>query len=142
MQVAVFLKAGKNTMTNAANEKAGQANVAIVDSYIGVDDPVRIYDLVKQGLKKNLQLSEDKAERYAWFTQATYKELMDQYGVVDGLKRIAKVTNATTFGIQVGRKLHRNYAELRLCLASGKLVKFRYCQVLLAGPLFGYGFSM
>jgi hypothetical protein len=61
----------------------------VVDSYIGLDDPVKIYDLVKQGLINTPGIGNDKAGKYAWFTQAVYKELMDQYAVVDGLNRIA-----------------------------------------------------
>lgn len=59
-----------------------------VDSYIGMDDLLKVYSLIYSGLKR-LQFSEDKANRYAWFCQAVYKELKDQHDVLAALKSIA-----------------------------------------------------
>jgi hypothetical protein len=59
-----------------------------VDGYIGMDDPVKVYSLIYAGLKK-LGMPEEKANRYAWFCQAIYKELKDQHDVLDSLKTIA-----------------------------------------------------
>ena len=61
---------------------------AVVDSYIGMDDPLKIYTLIHGGLIK-LRVGEDKANRYAWFCQAVYKELKDEHDVIDGLQKIA-----------------------------------------------------
>jgi len=61
----------------------------IADSYIGMDDLLKIYTLVHDGLK-GLGFTEDKANRYAWFCQAIYKELKDQHDVLDSLRKIAQ----------------------------------------------------
>jgi len=61
----------------------------IVDSYIGMDDPLKTYTLIHAGLM-DLGLTEDKADRYAWFCQAIYKELKDHHDVIDGLQKIAE----------------------------------------------------
>jgi hypothetical protein len=60
----------------------------VVDSYIGMDDPVKIYDAIHAGLIK-LGFAEEKADRYAWFCQAAYKELKDQHDALDSLQKIA-----------------------------------------------------
>lgn len=60
----------------------------VVDSYVGMDDALKIYTLVHDGLK-GLGFTEDKADRYAWFCQAIYKELKDRHDVIDGLQKIA-----------------------------------------------------
>ena len=60
----------------------------IVDSYIGMDDQVKIYDLVNRGMVK-LGFSKDQANRYGWFCQAIYKEVKDNHDFLDGLKKFA-----------------------------------------------------
>ena len=62
----------------------------IVDSYIGMDDLVKIYSLVHAALLR-MGFTEDKANRYAWYCQAIYKELKDRNDVLDGLKKIGSV---------------------------------------------------
>lgn len=60
----------------------------VIDSYVGMDDPVKIYDLVHAGLT-SLGFKEDKANHYAWFCQAVYEELKDHHDVIEGLQKIA-----------------------------------------------------
>jgi hypothetical protein len=60
----------------------------IIDGYIGMDDQVKIYSLIHSGLRE-LGFTEDKANRYAWFCQAMYKELKDQHDLLDSLHKIA-----------------------------------------------------
>jgi hypothetical protein len=60
----------------------------VIDSYIGMDDLLKIYSVVYTGLKE-LGFSEDKANRYAWFCQSIYKELKDQHDALAALKSIA-----------------------------------------------------
>jgi len=60
----------------------------VVDSYIGMDDPLKIYTLIHDGLI-SLGFTEEKANRFAWFCQAIYKELKDQHDALDGLQKIA-----------------------------------------------------
>lgn len=59
-----------------------------IDSYIGMDDPLKAYSMIRAGLKQ-LGFSEEKANRYAWFCQAVYKELKDQHDVLAALNSIA-----------------------------------------------------
>src|SRR5580658_8320996 len=61
---------------------------AVVDSYVGMDDPLKVYTPVYTGLK-SLGLTEERAKSYAWFCQAIYKEVKDQHDVLDGLNRFA-----------------------------------------------------
>ncbi len=60
----------------------------VVNSYIGMDDLLNIYKVAYSGLK-GIGFSEVKADRYAWFCQAIYKELKDQHDVLDNLQKIA-----------------------------------------------------
>jgi len=60
----------------------------IVDSYIGMDDPLKIYTLIHDALI-GFSFTEDKASRYAWYCQAVYKELKDRHDVLDGLQKIS-----------------------------------------------------
>jgi len=66
----------------------GEDSQKVVDSYIGLDDFLKVYTAIFGGLK-SLGFSEEKAKRYAWFCQAIYKELKDQHDVIDGLNKIA-----------------------------------------------------
>jgi len=74
---------GRNKEASVSTE--GQK---VVDGYLGLDDPVTVYALISTGLR-NLGFSEDKANRYAWFCQAIYKELKDSHDVMDGMQKIA-----------------------------------------------------
>ena len=65
-----------------------EAKSKTVNSYIGMDDAVKIFDLIKQGLLE-AGFSDESASRYAWFCQAIYKEVKDQHDVLDGLNKIA-----------------------------------------------------
>ncbi len=60
----------------------------VVDSYIGMDDFLNVYMLIHDGLIQ-LKFTEEKANQYAWFSQATYKELKDHHDVLDSLQKIA-----------------------------------------------------
>lgn len=84
-----------------------------VDSYIGMDDPLKVYTLIYAGLK-NLGLTEDKADRYAWFCQAVYKELKDHHDVIDGLQKISDAN-----------KLLPQAIAMNLMKATGGLKNYR-----------------
>lgn len=85
----------------------------VVDSYIGMDDFVKIYTPVRYGLKK-LKFTDDDANRYAWFCQAIYKELKDQHDVIDSLQRIARAN-----------KLLPQAIEMNLVRSAGTLKNYR-----------------
>jgi hypothetical protein len=59
----------------------------VTDSYIGMDDPIKVYTLVHDGMRR-LNFPEDKARSYGWYCQAVYKELKDNHDVLDSLRRI------------------------------------------------------
>lgn len=85
----------------------------VVESYIGMDDPVKIYTLIHSGLR-TLGLTEDRADRYAWFCQAVYKELKDQHDVIDALQKIASAN-----------KLLPEAIAMNLIKATGALKNYR-----------------
>jgi hypothetical protein len=60
-----------------------------LDDYVGTEDPLNLYKLLKGRLKNSFGFSEEKASKYAWFCQLIYKELKDNHDVEDGLKKIA-----------------------------------------------------
>jgi hypothetical protein len=86
----------------------------VVDSYIGMDDFLKVYTLVHDGLVK-LGFTEDKANRYAWFCQAIYKELKDQHDAIDGLQKTADAN-----------KLLPEAVAMNLVKSTGALKDFRF----------------
>ena len=60
-----------------------------LDDYVGTEDPLNLYQLVKGRLKNTFKFSEEKAGKYAWFCQLIYKEVKDNHDVEDGLQKIA-----------------------------------------------------
>jgi len=62
----------------------------VVDSYIGMDDPLKIYSVIHDGLIK-LGFKEDKARSYAWYCQAVYKELKDNHDALESLQKISNI---------------------------------------------------
>ena len=78
-----------------------------------MEDALKIYTLIHDGLK-SLGFTEDKANRYAWFCQAIYKELKDHHDVIDGLQKIANAT-----------KLLPEALAMNLVKATGALKNYR-----------------
>ena len=65
----------------------------VLDDYVGKDDPLNLYRVVKKGLKDQFHFSDEKADKYAWFCQLVYKELKDNHDAADGLKKIASANH-------------------------------------------------
>jgi len=91
----------------------------IIDSYIGMDDPLKVYTLIHYGFRKH-GFAEDKAHEYARFCQAVYKELKDQHDVIDSLHKIASVNrlipNAIALDLAKSTAALKNY---RLSAGAG-----------------------
>jgi len=96
----------------------------VVDSYIGMEDPLKVYTMINAGLK-SLAFTEDKANRYAWFCQAIYKELKDRHDIIDGLQRIAAANKllpqATAMNLL---KATRGLKDYRLSAGVGVVAPF------------------
>jgi hypothetical protein len=67
---------------------SNETKAKVVDSYIGLDDPLNVYTIILNGLKR-LGFTQDTANLYAWFCQAIYKELKDDHDAIDSLQKIA-----------------------------------------------------
>lgn len=89
------------------------------NSYAGMDDPLKIYTAIHAGLIK-MGFTEEKARRYAWFSQIAYKELKDQHDALDSLQKIAKANRLlpgqVTMGFVQGAETVKNF---RLSAGAG-----------------------
>jgi hypothetical protein len=88
----------------------------VIDSYIGIDDPLSVYTMIHDGLIK-LGFNEDKARNYGWYCQAVYKELKDNHDVLDSLQKISNANKLLPEAIAMN--LARSTAALKDYRLSG-----------------------
>jgi hypothetical protein len=95
-----------------------------VNSYIGMEDPLKIYTPIYAGLKR-LGFNDGRANCYAWFCRAIYKELKDRHDVIDGLQKVSDAN-----------KLLPGALAMNLVKSTGALKDYRLSAVVsVAAPI-------